>query len=121
MKIRTGNEIREFNEALEKCTSLVWLMGPDDECYNMKDADEYIDGILRITEKTAISSGSSLLPTKIRRLWPTSSGGWRHNKGRRPGLNFHTYMRKKCQKSRYLGSFGQKRPIICPFFMSVFS
>lgn len=57
MKIRTGNEIREFNEALVKCTSVVWLMGPDDECYNMKDADEYIDGILRITEKNGDQFG----------------------------------------------------------------
>ena len=57
MKIRTGNEIREFNEALEKCTSVVWLMGPDDECYNMEDADEYIDGILRITEKNGDQFG----------------------------------------------------------------
>ena len=57
MKIRTGNEIREFNEALEKCTSVVWLMGPDDECDNMKDADEYIDGILRITEKNGDQFG----------------------------------------------------------------
>lgn len=57
MKIRTGNEIREFNEALGKCTSVVWLMGPDDECYNMKDADEYIDGILRITEKNGDQFG----------------------------------------------------------------
>jgi len=57
MKIRTGNEIREFNEALEKCTSVVWLMGPDDECYNMKDSDEYIDGILRITEKNGDQLG----------------------------------------------------------------
>ncbi|MBQ6635117.1 MAG: hypothetical protein IJH81_01960 [Lachnospiraceae bacterium] len=57
MKIRTGNKIREFNEALGKCTSVVWLMGPDDECYNMKDADEYIDGILRITEKNGDQFG----------------------------------------------------------------
>jgi hypothetical protein len=32
-------------------------MGPDDECYNMKDADEYIDGILRITEKNGDQFG----------------------------------------------------------------
>ena len=57
MKIRTGNEIKEFNAALEKCTSIVWLMGPNDECYNMKNADEYIDGILRITEKNGDQFG----------------------------------------------------------------
>ena len=32
-------------------------MGPDDEWYNMKDADEYIDGILRITEKNGEQFG----------------------------------------------------------------
>ena len=42
MKIRTGNEIKEFNAALDKCTSVVWLM---------------IDGILRITEKNGEQFG----------------------------------------------------------------
>ncbi len=50
MKITTANEIREFNEALESCTSDVWLMGADEKAYNMKNADEYIEGILRLTE-----------------------------------------------------------------------
>lgn len=50
MKIRTGNEIREFNAALDKCTKEVWLMGPNDESYNMKNASEYVEGILRLTE-----------------------------------------------------------------------
>ena len=50
MKITTGNEMKEFNAALAKCTKEVWLMGPDDECYNMKNPDEYINGILKITE-----------------------------------------------------------------------
>jgi len=42
---------------IEKCTSIVWLMGPNDECYNMKNADEYIDGILRITENNGEQFG----------------------------------------------------------------
>ena len=49
MKIRTANDIREFNAALEKCTHPVWLMGPN-EIYNMKNEEEYIEGILRLTE-----------------------------------------------------------------------
>lgn len=50
MKIRTGNDIKEFNAALGKCTHPVWLMGPNDEFYNMKNEEEYIEGILRLTE-----------------------------------------------------------------------
>ncbi len=50
MTIRTANDIREFNAALEKCKNPVWLMGPNDECYNMKNKDEFINGILRLTE-----------------------------------------------------------------------
>ena len=50
MKIRTGNDIKEFNAALEKCKHPVWLMGPNDEIYNMKNEVEYIEGILRLTE-----------------------------------------------------------------------
>ena len=50
MKIRTGNDIKEFNAALDKCTHSVWLMGPNDEVYNMKNEDEYIEGMIRLTE-----------------------------------------------------------------------
>ena len=50
MNIRTGNDIKEFNAALNNCTGIVWLMGPNDECYNMKNADEYIEGIIRLAE-----------------------------------------------------------------------
>ncbi len=57
MKFRTGNEIKEFNEALNKCTNAVWLMGPNDEAYNMKDSDEYINGILRLTESDSDQFG----------------------------------------------------------------
>ena len=45
MNIRTENDIREFNAALDKCTHSVWLMGPNDEVYNMKNEDEYIEGM----------------------------------------------------------------------------
>ena len=50
MKIRTGNDIKEFNAALGKCTHPVWLMGPNDEIYNMKNEEEYIEGIIRLAE-----------------------------------------------------------------------
>ena len=50
MKIRTGNDIKEFNAALGKCAHPVWLVGPNDEFYNMKNEEEYIEGILRLTE-----------------------------------------------------------------------
>jgi len=50
MKIRTGNDIKAFNAALDNCTEPVWLMGPNDECYNMKNADEYIEGMIKLTE-----------------------------------------------------------------------
>ena len=50
MKIRTANDIKELNAALDKCTHSVWLMGPDDECFNMKNEEEYIEGMIRLTE-----------------------------------------------------------------------
>ena len=50
MKITTGNDIKAFNAALNKCTNEVWLMGPNDESYNMKNEDEYIEGMIRLTE-----------------------------------------------------------------------
>ena len=51
MNIRTGNDIKAFNAALDKCTNTVWLMGPNDESYNMKNEEEYIEGMLRLTEE----------------------------------------------------------------------
>ena len=50
MNIKTANDIKEFNAALDKCTNFVWLMGPNDESYNMKNEDEYIEGMIRLTE-----------------------------------------------------------------------
>ena len=50
MNIRTGNDIKEFNAALNKCTNPVWLMAPIDESYNMKNEDEYIEGMIRLAE-----------------------------------------------------------------------
>ena len=50
MKITTANEIREFNAALANCKKEVWLMGPNDESFNMKNEEEYIEGMLKLTE-----------------------------------------------------------------------
>ena len=50
MKIRNYSEIQELNAALEKCTNSVWLMGPNGEFYDMKNPEEFINGILRLTE-----------------------------------------------------------------------
>ena len=50
MKITTGNDIKAFNAALDKCTNTVWLMGPNAESYNMKNEEEYIEGMIRLTE-----------------------------------------------------------------------
>ena len=50
MKIRNYSELKELKAVIDKCEYPVWLMGPNDEYYNMKDADQYINGILRLTE-----------------------------------------------------------------------
>ena len=50
MKIRTANELKELNAALNKCTNPVWLMGPNDEAFNMMDEEEYIEGIIKLAE-----------------------------------------------------------------------
>ena len=50
MKIRTAKELKELNAALNNCTDTVWLMGPNNECYNMKNEEEYIEGIIRLAE-----------------------------------------------------------------------
>ena len=70
MKIRTANELKELNAALDKCKNPVWLMGPNDEAFNMMDEEEYIEGIIKLAEdhddQLMISSESSPLPTKMR-------------------------------------------------------
>ena len=50
MKIRSYRERKEFKAALDNCTNEVWLMGPNDESFNMKNEDEYIEGMIRLTE-----------------------------------------------------------------------
>lgn len=50
MKFRNAEDIREFKAAVDKCIHPVWLMGPNDEAYNMKNEEEYIAGIVKVTE-----------------------------------------------------------------------
>lgn len=50
MSFRNAEEIKEFKAAVDKCIHPVWLMGPNDEAYNMKNEQEYIEGILKVTE-----------------------------------------------------------------------
>ena len=57
MKIRTYSELREFKAAIDECTNSVWLMGPDDESYNMKNEEDYINGVIRLAETDADQLG----------------------------------------------------------------
>ena len=41
MKNRTENDVRNFNEAIDKCTRPVWLVSSDGTYYNMKSAEEH--------------------------------------------------------------------------------
>ena len=50
MKIRTASELKELNAALSKCTKDVWLIGANDEAFNMMNEEEYIEGIIRLAE-----------------------------------------------------------------------
>ena len=56
MKIRTLGEIRAFEDAVEKCSSIIWLVSPEGNYYNMKSDEEYMSGVecwANDTEKTA--------------------------------------------------------------------
>lgn len=50
MQIRTENEIKEFNAALDKCSRSVWLMGPSGDCFDLKNAEEYGRGMAKLME-----------------------------------------------------------------------
>ena len=50
MRIRTENELKEFNAALDRCEGPVWVIGPAGEQYNLKEAGEYSQGISRLLE-----------------------------------------------------------------------
>ena len=41
MRTRTENDVRIFNEAIDKCTRPVWLVSSDGTTYNMKSAADH--------------------------------------------------------------------------------
>ncbi|MDO5133038.1 MAG: hypothetical protein Q4D81_08650 [Eubacteriales bacterium] len=41
MKTRTENDVRTFNEAIDKCKRPVWLVSSNGTFYNMKSAAEH--------------------------------------------------------------------------------
>jgi len=41
MTTRTENDVRTFNEAIDKCRRPVWLASSDGTYYNMKSASEH--------------------------------------------------------------------------------
>jgi hypothetical protein len=41
MTTRTENDVRTFNEAIDKCTRPVWLVSSEGTYYNMKSAEEH--------------------------------------------------------------------------------
>ena len=47
MTIRTENEVRNFNEAINKCRMPVFLISSDGTEYNMKSADQNKAGMAR--------------------------------------------------------------------------
>ena len=57
MKIRTYEELKEFKAAIDECTSSVWLMGPGEESYNMKNEEDYINAVIRLAETDADQLG----------------------------------------------------------------
>ena len=40
MKTRTEKDVREFNEAIDKCSRPVWLVTPEGEQLNLKSTSE---------------------------------------------------------------------------------
>ena len=45
MKIRTDEDIRAFQKALDRCERPVWLVSPHGEQFNLKTARGQIEGI----------------------------------------------------------------------------
>jgi len=41
MNIKTLSDIKKFEEAVEECRSIVWLVTPDDKSYNLKSDTDY--------------------------------------------------------------------------------
>lgn len=47
MKTRTEKDVREFNEAIDKCSRPVWLVTPEGEQFNLKSTSEYYKGMAK--------------------------------------------------------------------------
>ena len=47
MRTRTENDVRKFNEALDRCRRPVFLVSADGTQYNMKSANDYYAGMGR--------------------------------------------------------------------------
>ena len=47
MTTRTQNDVRNFNEAINKCRMPVFLVSSDGTRYNMKSADQNVAGMDR--------------------------------------------------------------------------
>ena len=47
MRTRTENDVRKFNEALDRCRRPVFLVSADGAQYNMKSANDYYTGMGR--------------------------------------------------------------------------
>ena len=45
MRTRTENDVRKFNEALDRCRRPVFLVSADGTQYNMKSANDYYAGM----------------------------------------------------------------------------
>ena len=78
MKIRTANDLKELNAALDKCTNPVWLMGPNDEAHTHEGEEEYIEGIIRLAEDHDDQLGIFTSSQKMKPLCITTSRRWLH-------------------------------------------
>ncbi len=48
MTIRNDEEMRMFENAIDRCRKPVWLVTSEGKQYNLKDSEEYRQGITRI-------------------------------------------------------------------------
>ena len=53
MKIRTQKDWEAFQAAVDKCRSVVWLIGPGGEQYDLKSERELRQGLVRMSRVDA--------------------------------------------------------------------
>ena len=53
MKIRTQKDWEAFRAAVDKCRSVVWLIGPGGEQYDLKSERELRQGLVRMSRADA--------------------------------------------------------------------